>query len=162
MALIKCKECGKDVSTDAKTCPGCGANMPRKTSLFTKLVAGLIGIAVLSAIFGGNDSKTRTTTAAPKVKSQAELDDDSRFSLARASYKGLKSSLKDPDSLVVEKLLIDEKGTVACMQYRAKNGFGGYNKDIVVVADSKIQRGTEALIAKYCKSAKFDLTAVAN
>ena len=27
MALVKCKECGKDVSDKAKTCPNCGADI---------------------------------------------------------------------------------------------------------------------------------------
>lgn len=29
MALIKCKECGGEVSTKAKACPKCGAKVPR-------------------------------------------------------------------------------------------------------------------------------------
>ena len=28
MALIPCKECGNEVSTDAKACPKCGAKVP--------------------------------------------------------------------------------------------------------------------------------------
>lgn len=38
MALKKCKECGKDISTKAESCPNCGAKQPKKTSLFTWLV----------------------------------------------------------------------------------------------------------------------------
>ena len=32
MAMIKCKECGREVSSIAKTCPGCGA--PVDTRVF--------------------------------------------------------------------------------------------------------------------------------
>ena len=48
MALVKCKECGEDVSTKAKTCPKCGAKAPRKTSKFTwfVLICMIIGIYV--------------------------------------------------------------------------------------------------------------------
>lgn len=28
MALVKCKDCGNEMSTDAKKCPKCGANPP--------------------------------------------------------------------------------------------------------------------------------------
>jgi hypothetical protein len=42
MALIKCKECGAEVSNSAKTCPKCGAPMPKKTSLLTWLALFLI------------------------------------------------------------------------------------------------------------------------
>jgi hypothetical protein len=53
MALIKCKECGHDVSTQAKACPGCGAQVKKpsgaRLGLFLVAVIGvfaLIGIAV--------------------------------------------------------------------------------------------------------------------
>lgn len=42
MALIKCKECGKEVSTSAKNCPSCGA--PVKKTLG---YGGLILIAII-------------------------------------------------------------------------------------------------------------------
>jgi len=38
MALVKCKECGEQVSSNAKTCPNCGVNAPKKTSFITFLV----------------------------------------------------------------------------------------------------------------------------
>lgn len=49
MALIKCKECGKEISSKAKTCPSCGAKVPKKTSLFTWLVLILILLFVYSS-----------------------------------------------------------------------------------------------------------------
>jgi len=38
MAVIKCKECGGQVSTNAEACPGCGAKQSKKTSKFTWFV----------------------------------------------------------------------------------------------------------------------------
>ncbi|MGN0017226.1 MAG: hypothetical protein ACI37O_07820 [Candidatus Avelusimicrobium sp.] len=40
MALIKCKECGKDVSSQAEKCPNCGATVakPKQTSSTTIIV----------------------------------------------------------------------------------------------------------------------------
>lgn len=49
MALVKCKECGEQVSTKAKTCPKCGAKAPKKTSFFTWLVLIFIIIVVYTA-----------------------------------------------------------------------------------------------------------------
>ncbi|MCL2656849.1 MAG: zinc ribbon domain-containing protein [Betaproteobacteria bacterium] len=52
MALVKCHECGNDVSTEAKTCPKCGAKVvlpkppKRPTSRFAKIVGGVL-LAVL-------------------------------------------------------------------------------------------------------------------
>lgn len=63
MALIKCKECKTEVSTTAKACPKCGAKVPPKTGLFTKLVAVVIGIGALGVIFGGSGDKTAQRAA---------------------------------------------------------------------------------------------------
>ena len=51
MALTKCKECGHDVSNKAKSCPKCGAPAPKRTSILTWIVAGILGLGVLSALF---------------------------------------------------------------------------------------------------------------
>lgn len=48
MALKKCKECGKEVSTKADLCPNCGAKQKRKGigcggALLILIVIGVIG-----------------------------------------------------------------------------------------------------------------------
>jgi len=55
MALVKCKECGEEVSNKAKTCPKCGAKAPKKTSAFTWLVLIFIIFIIYSV------SQTPTT-----------------------------------------------------------------------------------------------------
>lgn len=35
MALIKCPECSREISSEAKSCPGCGVKQKRKTSIVT-------------------------------------------------------------------------------------------------------------------------------
>jgi hypothetical protein len=44
MALIKCKECGNEVSSTAKTCPQCGAQVARKP---IGCLAGFVVIVLL-------------------------------------------------------------------------------------------------------------------
>lgn len=39
MALIRCKECGEEISKKADKCPKCGAPRKKKTSLFTWIIA---------------------------------------------------------------------------------------------------------------------------
>jgi len=36
MALTKCLECGKEISTEAKTCPHCGTPKPHKSKIVKK------------------------------------------------------------------------------------------------------------------------------
>ena len=63
MAMGKCRECGTEVSDQAKTCPKCGVSKPvKKTSLLVKLLAGFIGIALLGNIINGlNGSSTSSS-----------------------------------------------------------------------------------------------------
>ena len=52
MALVKCKDCGKDISRSASKCPNCGADMKTASNFFIGLVF-LGGALVLSLLFGG-------------------------------------------------------------------------------------------------------------
>jgi len=61
MALVKCRECGHQISTTARACPSCGAAV-RRTSAITKLVAALIGVTVVVAVCSKPDQP-----AAPRV-----------------------------------------------------------------------------------------------
>ena len=48
MALIECHECGREISTEAKACPQCGArNKSRKQSKFLKWI---LAPAVITAV----------------------------------------------------------------------------------------------------------------
>lgn len=54
MALIKCKECGKQISSKADSCPNCGRKRPKSTSGFTWAVVIFLAIGVYSAISASN------------------------------------------------------------------------------------------------------------
>jgi len=62
VALIKCKECGNDVSTKADACPKCGARLKSSSGAgsgcivgFFKLIGGIIGlVVVMSYLSKGN------------------------------------------------------------------------------------------------------------
>ncbi len=68
MALVKCKECGEQVSTEAKTCPKCGAKAPKKTSLFTWIVL----IFILLIIYSANQAPTSSSSSKPAPSLTAE------------------------------------------------------------------------------------------
>lgn len=76
MAMAKCRECGTEVSDEAKTCPKCGISKPvKKTSLAVKILAGIFGIALLGNIIGGNSggsSSTDGSASAPKIDPKQE------------------------------------------------------------------------------------------
>jgi hypothetical protein len=68
MALQACRECGKEVSTRAKTCPNCGIKAPGRKSPDPKMVLaialGLVAITMVG-IFGDPSAGT-TREARPE------------------------------------------------------------------------------------------------
>lgn len=70
MALVKCKECGENVSTKAKKCPKCGAKAPRKTAPITWAVLGLIVFGLY--ISDWQDPAPRSSSAESDNESEVE------------------------------------------------------------------------------------------
>ncbi|HEU5296701.1 MAG TPA: hypothetical protein VFU71_18105 [Burkholderiaceae bacterium] len=62
MALVACQECKKQISSQAKTCPLCGAKQ-RRTSVVTWLVLGLIVIFVLKAVWNSGEERAAVVRA---------------------------------------------------------------------------------------------------
>jgi hypothetical protein len=83
MALLKCKECGKDVSSKAATCTSCGASVRRKKGrlrTFAILFFVLIGIGSLAR----QSDNSSSTAAKPVRKTQANANNSKKTSLSDA------------------------------------------------------------------------------
>lgn len=48
MAMTKCKECGNEVSTSAKTCPQCGTSNPGVRA--RDMLIGLVGVVLIAGL----------------------------------------------------------------------------------------------------------------
>jgi len=58
MALIKCPECGKEVSSMAPTCPNCGCPIKKEeTSIRVKASSQFIGLACSYIIYDSNENE---------------------------------------------------------------------------------------------------------
>lgn len=81
MALVKCKQCGNDVASNATACPKCGAPVPRgasvlKVSLF--VVGGLFSLCFLGTCLGAigaakkgsNSSGETASTRSPAAQAR--------------------------------------------------------------------------------------------
>ncbi|WP_427914865.1 zinc ribbon domain-containing protein [Ramlibacter sp. MMS24-I3-19] len=72
MAMAKCRECGAEVSDQAKTCPKCGvANPVKKMSIGGKLFLGLVGLAAIGSMINGANTGSSTGSAPPPRVSSA-------------------------------------------------------------------------------------------
>jgi hypothetical protein len=67
MALVKCRECGHQISKSAKSCPQCGAKT-KQTSLIVKALVILFLVAVLAPVV--LDRGTRRQVQAPSAPAQ--------------------------------------------------------------------------------------------
>jgi hypothetical protein len=94
-------------------------------------------------------------------KAKEKKDSSNRAFMAYQSLKALRSSLRDPDSLQIESLNVDEIGTVVCIDYRAKNGFGGYDKSYVTFVKGSPSKSSEAWNAN-CRNPMYDYKHVKN
>lgn len=75
MAIRKCKECGKEVSSQAKQCPHCGAPQPKSVGIggmFLVLFVGYIIYAVVGG--GGSGSNTASNTTSAKARPAPTID----------------------------------------------------------------------------------------
>ena len=156
MALIKCHECGTEVSTEAKTCPKCGAKVKKPSSgAGTMLIIGLVAAIFLAAMTSGTGSNTSSDVETPEQKAQKEAE-TARYAVAAATSKLLRDTMRDPESMKFESLRVSENADTVCMEYRARNGFGGMNREFMVVADGKTSQKPNAW-NKHCTGGMYDM-----
>lgn len=66
MALVKCKECGHAVSTQAKACPKCGARPQARASylwLILGIPAGAVAIFLVIGLLNSSPEKSKARRA---------------------------------------------------------------------------------------------------
>jgi hypothetical protein len=71
MALIKCKECGNDVSKKAKTCPNCGAPVgPKQYGCGTLIIVCLVALFIIGIFFNDNESTPTRTKPSSNIHNE--------------------------------------------------------------------------------------------
>jgi hypothetical protein len=99
-----------------------------------------IGIALVFTWIGSFSNTTPETPEQTKARAQASLErqlDVQRVNWGVATATVLKGAMRNPDSFVVEEVWVTEK-LVACVKYRAQNGFGGMNRDRVIASSTEV------------------------
>lgn len=69
MALVKCEECGKEISSNVKVCPHCGYK--RKRGIWFYIMIFLIAIIILAILGSNNDDSQLGTNSTSQEKSSS-------------------------------------------------------------------------------------------
>lgn len=100
MALIKCPECGKEVSENAESCPSCGNPMPKSNGgaqrpkkkknvgCFGTIIIFLIFISVAVAL-GGKSKEPQSTKKAQGTETNISETEEKKEDLEILSYENL-------------------------------------------------------------------------
>lgn len=84
MALVKCKECGTEVSTSAKQCPKCGSPSPTKSGGVLRIIAIVIGalVAVWWIFGGGAVNNAGTGAMMDQIQTKVASDAVDQYNIA--------------------------------------------------------------------------------
>ncbi len=129
MALVKCKECGQEISSTAKKCPNCGVKHPARESATP--METIIGIVIMGAIFlffyvacGDSESEKSLGIAKRNMMREAGVP---AYAFGSASCQLI-------------------QGNNPCCAYNARTGVAGERRRTVVCKKGGIQPG-----GKICK-----------
>lgn len=145
MALTYCHECGKQISSEVKACPQCGAPANRLRQITAEARVAKGQPATFSAAEQATiDRRARWLTVGffvllmagvgtcasvldvPSLSSPTMTDAEKLGYMAVELVRG---TLKDPKSATFSRVHVDTAAGVTCGTVNAKNGFGGYTGD---------------------------------
>lgn len=118
MAIIKCKECGKEISEKAGQCPHCGFNYKKtKNKTFKIIVPILVSIVVF--ILG----IILYTIINEVLQKKYELSDENAYEIYEILEKH-QTDFKDPSSIIVENA--SACNNIWTVEIKATNSYGNY------------------------------------
>lgn len=121
----------------------------------------LILTAVVSLLLPSGETKSSTTNNDEIARKEKEAIENAKKSeqkqnaLALLLYETIRSGLRDPESMRISSLLVDPTASIACMEYRARNGFGGVNSELAVYSNGKINNDAKSW-NKHCTVGLID------
>jgi hypothetical protein len=86
------------------------------------------GEPILGNVLGGAQADKASAAAKANDEERAKQHEKNKLITAAAGAQQLLRHLRDPESLKIESMLITDKDGMACIEYRAKNGFGGMSR----------------------------------
>lgn len=150
MPLIKCHECEAQVSTEAKSCPSCGAKVrlpKKKVGIVGIFLASVMGISIVGSVLNQQEQDRQEEKKSPEQKAaeeKAKLRIGQRDALTVAALKSIHDHLRNPESVQWGDVLVNDDGSVICIDYRAQNGFGGMNHESIAFLGGKAKTDAQS------------------
>lgn len=151
MALTQCRECKREISIEASTCPGCGVKSPGKKS-GPGALGWILAITTSLLIYRCITLQQSPTNDTQPTDPSAEA----RFKMVAITMAAIKKDARDPDSIIWDSARSSTDGSIICIEYRAKNGFGSVNREFVVLAAGKPSRNNAKDWNKHCTAPLHD------
>ena len=165
MALVKCTDCGAEISAAAVACPKCGAKPPKRTKLSTWVVGAVMLMVVSRCVLDASERTEQlaqqAVKSAPVVAAQTPAEKavaaraatavadgkalaETQFQRAVIAAKTVKRSTKNPASFELTGAVRTDKGAI-CIEYSGTNSFNatvpGY---AVLTPDNKLSSNDNA------------------
>lgn len=157
MALIKCRECGTQVSTKAKACPSCGAIPRKKMTLLKWVAATFVAIMTYGAYL---DSKLtpeqKTARAEARAARQAE---DAKKAAEEKARDDEKACSSDISAFVMSQTFVKQRlkaPSTADFPYMTSDGvktnyLGDCTHQVLAYVDSQNSFGAKIRTRYYVK-----------
>ena len=132
-----CKDCGKEVSKSAKTCPNCGKKMKKPIALF--VILGIIVIIVICSIISGNKENARQKEF---KQNEVATYNDINYSITNVQRTNGEEyfSAKDGKEYIVITIKIEnkssEKISYNALDWKMEDGTGDENSYTVWASDN--------------------------
>lgn len=139
MALIKCKECGREISKSAKVCPNCGAKN-KQTSFFTKITLGFIVLTVITGFFISNAVEKESKIQAEAV-AQQKTNEKKKLAAMAPEQKAEFERLKKENALKAEESAKKAEGLLWNYSESEDKMGRGKIKSATVMSLNKIEFG---------------------
>jgi len=90
------------------------------------------GESIVSNVLAGAQADKASAVAKAGDEERAKKHEKNKLTTAAAGAQQLLMHLRDPESLKIESMLITDKDGMACIEYQARNGFGGVHRERAV------------------------------
>lgn len=128
----------------------------KKIPISYKLCFWFFGIIIFVTWFGSLQIKTPVEKPKTAIELAAEKLSTEQENLTLNLYATVRQNLRDPSYIEVIDLRASNDGKIACLKYRARNGFGGMIVETAVTKRGNVDTNTSAW-NKNCTKAMRDM-----